>query len=526
MLSAASRRFSRALRAAGLVTLLSSAAAWAAAPNERPQPTAATASGAAAQARPPAAAPVAPAASASPAAGATARPPAAPAPAPANSPAGPAASGIVPIAPPAAATAPAEAASAATVSGTGQRIYERSRPLLLQVRTLLKTQDSQSSVGSGFLVTPEGHLLTNYHVVSQYALQPKRYRLVYATIDGQQGALQLLAVDVVHDLALLKAADPAPLAGRGTVNLAPEADRIARGARIFSLGNPLDVGFAVAEGTYNGPVERSFLPTLFFGGSLSPGMSGGPALDEQGRLVGVNVAARRDGEQVSFLVPAAPARALLARGREAKPITEPVYPELARQLLGHQAELTDRFTALPWRSAGHPRYVIPVPQEQFMRCWGRGSSQSMRGLQFERSDCTMDSRIFINGALLTGFITVRHESYDGSKLGALRFAERYSGSFQNEFMGFDEGNRTAPRCVERNVDRQGLPLRAVVCVRAYKKLPGLHDVSVLTATLDGTQTGVQGRLDAQGVSFDNAQRLVRHYLDGFAWTNAPKTGSR
>jgi S1-C subfamily serine protease len=33
-------------------------------------------------------------------------------------------------------------------------------------------------------------------------------------------------------------------------------------------------------------------------------MSGGPALDEQGRLVGVNVAARRDGEQVSFLVPA------------------------------------------------------------------------------------------------------------------------------------------------------------------------------------------------------------------------------
>ena len=179
------------------------------------------------------------------------------------------------------------------------------------MRTLLKTQDSQSSVGSGFLVDESGLLITNYHVVSQYALQPSRHRLVYVTVDGRQGALQLLAFDVVHDLALLKAADPAPLADRGAVPLRPAGDALGRGARIFSLGNPLDVGFAVAEGSYNGTVERSFLETLFFGGSLSAGMSGGPALDDQGRLVGVNVAARRDGEQVSFLVPAQFVRALL-----------------------------------------------------------------------------------------------------------------------------------------------------------------------------------------------------------------------
>jgi hypothetical protein len=264
---------------------------------------------------------------------------------------------------------------------------------------------------------------------------------------------------------------------------------------------------------------------LFFGGSLSPGMSGGPALDEQGRLVGVNVAARRDGEQVSFLVPAAHVRTLLARARTGKPITAPAWPELARQLLGHEAELTQRFIALPWRSAGHPRYTIPVPQEAFMRCWGRGSPQAVRGLQFERSDCEMDSRIFINGGLNTGFLTVRHEAYDGSKLGALRFAERYSASFRNEFMGRDDRQLTAPRCVERQVDRGGLPLKAVICLRAHKKLVGLHDVAVLVATLDGSQSGVQGRFDAHGVSFASAQRLAQHYLDGFAWID-PKTGSR
>jgi S1-C subfamily serine protease len=427
------------------------------------------------------------------------------------------------------ARAPALAASATAgepgITGAGQRIYERTRPQLLQVRTLLKTQDSQASVGSGFLVDDGAHLVTNYHVVSQYALQPERYRLVYVTVDGRQGALQLLAFDVVHDLALLRPADPAALAGRGAVALRPEGEELARGARIFALGNPLDVGFAVAEGSYNGPVERSFLPTLFFGGSLSPGMSGGPALDDQGRLVGVNVATRRDGEQVSFLVPAAPVRALLARSRSGKPITTPAWPEITRQLLGHEAELSARFTALPWRGAGHVRYAIPVPQEQFMRCWGRGSPQAVRGLQFERSDCAMDSRIFVSGALLTGFLTVRHESYDGAKLGALRFAERYSASFRNEFLGRDDRQLTAPRCVERQVDRAGLPLKAVICLRAYKKLEGLHDLAVLVATLDGTQSGVQGRFDAHGVSFASAQRLAQHYLDGFAWT-APKTASR
>ena len=73
--------------------------------------------------------------------------------------------------------------------------------------------------------------------------------------------------------------------------------------------------------------------------------------------------------------------------------------------------------------------------------------------------------------------------------------------------------------------RLGLALRAVMCLAAYKKLPGLYDLSVLTATLDGHTMGVQGRLDARGVGFDNAQRLVRHYLDGFGWT-APKNASR
>lgn len=406
------------------------------------------------------------------------------------------------------------------LSASAQRVYEMARAQLLQVRTLLKGQDSQSSVGSGFLVSDEGHIITNYHVVSELALEPERYRLVYSTADRAEGPLELLAFDAIHDLALVKAAAPGPLKGRQPLRFRPRNDALAQGDRIYSLGKPLDVGFAVIEGTYNALVERSFYPTIFFSGSLNPGVSGGPTLDRQGQVIGINVAARVDGEQVSFLVPATFAEDLLQRSRTAAPITKAAFPELTAQLMTHQATLTERFLAQPWRSAGHQRYLIPVAQEEFMRCWGDSTPADAKGLLFERSDCVMDTRIFVSGWLRTGAIAVRHEAYDGRKLGILRFSDRYSDSFANESFGIPEDrHRTPPQCHERYVDRNGLPVRAVLCVTAYKKLEGLYDVSVLVATTDASEGGVLGRFDADGVSFDNALRLSAYYLEGFGWTN-------
>src|SRR5580765_6185040 len=422
---------------------------------------------------------------------------------------------------PAASAAPAvppEAAASAPISLSARKVYEQARSQLLQIRTVLKGRASQTSVGSGFLVSREGHIVTNFHVVAEAALKPERHDLVYVTADGREAPLSILQLDVLHDLALLKAADAAkPAAGFDALAFRPESQPLSQGERIYSLGNPLDVGFAVVQGTYNGMVKRSFYPQIFFGGALSGGMSGGPALDEEGHVVGINVARRVDGEQVSFLVPATFATALLARGRDAAPITAPAYGIVEEQLQKHQALLTERFLQQGWKSATHPRYLVPVPPDVFMRCWGSSEPSRTGGMDFERSDCVMDTRIFV-GEFNTGTISLRHESYDGSKIGALRFASRYSQSFKNEsFSRLSSQHQTKPRCNEDFIDRDGLPLRAVVCMRAYKKLPQLYDVSVLVATLDQSESGVQGRFDAQGVSFGNAQKLAQHYLDAFRW---------
>lgn len=425
---------------------------------------------------------------------------------------------VQPASPPAAQAQPPQPPM---VSASARRLYERSKGQLLQIRTLLKTQDSQASVGSGFLVSDDGHVVTNYHVISQFALEPDSYRLRYATTDGQGGVLELLDFDARRDLALLRAVGDG-LKGRGALAFRPQTQPLAKGERIYSMGNPHDVAFAVVEGNYNGLVDRSFDPLIYYAGGINPGMSGGPVLDEDGLVVGVNVSTMLFSQQVSFLVPGEFAEGLVKRSIAAKPIRAAAWSRLRDQLTQYQDELVRRFLAMPWQSANHARYRLPVPRQDFMRCWGRGTPADNKGLDFERSQCRMDHAIFVGGNLQTGWLDMSHEAYDGDKLGALRFARQYSRSFRNERLGGNDKSRTAPYCKEQFVDRDGLPLRAVVCLRAYRKLEGLHDVSILVTTVDAPTQGALGRFDARGVSFDNALKLAAHYLEGFAWTNSSK----
>ena len=108
------------------------------------------------------------------------------------------------IAQPPPAAAPATEAQQPPLSSTAERVYDYSKPRIVQIRTLLQAAGRQSSLGSGFLVSADGYAVTNYHVVSRFALDPKTYRLEYLAPDGAKGPLQLLAIDVAHDLAVVK----------------------------------------------------------------------------------------------------------------------------------------------------------------------------------------------------------------------------------------------------------------------------------------------------------------------------------
>src|SRR5882672_26833 len=70
-------------------------------------------------------------------------------------------------------------APAPALSNAAERVYDLAKPRILQIRTLLQAAGRQSTLGSGFLVTADGLAITNYHVVSRFALDPKTYRLEF-----------------------------------------------------------------------------------------------------------------------------------------------------------------------------------------------------------------------------------------------------------------------------------------------------------------------------------------------------------
>jgi hypothetical protein len=169
--------------------------------------------------------------------------------------------------------------------------------------------------------------------VSSLAINPEKFRLELRPTSERTVKATLVAVDVIHDLAVLRTEPAADAQPWPVFSLRDGA--LTQGERIFSLGNPLELGFLISEGIYNGPVESRIYEQMLFSGALNSGMSGGPAIDEAGRVVGVNVATRRGAELLSFLVPVRYARELLERAWQA-PARKEWRTEIARQLLIHQ----------------------------------------------------------------------------------------------------------------------------------------------------------------------------------------------
>jgi S1-C subfamily serine protease len=172
-----------------------------------------------------------------------------------------------------------------------------------------RPRDDGGGAGSGFVVTPDGFLLTNHHVASAGAR-------VSATLeDGSEHAAEHVGDDADTDLALLRLAHGAALPhlelGRSAA--------LRVGQLVVAVGNPHGLGHTVTAGVVSalGRTLRARNGRLIDGviqtdASLNPGNSGGPLLDTRARVVGVNTALVAGAVSLCFAVPADTARWVLA----------------------------------------------------------------------------------------------------------------------------------------------------------------------------------------------------------------------
>ena len=261
-------------------------------------------------------------------------------------------------------------------------------------------------------------------------------------------------------------------------------------------------------------ITRSFYDQLMFTGPINSGMSGGPSVTSAGAVAGVNVSKRRDGELVSFLVPVRYAQELLKTVAAQKVPPKDFNPLIGQQLLAHQKAMIDKLLEAPLSIKSMGPYLVPVRESDQVRCWGASNVKAEASFTADTISCQMESAIFVSESQQTGHVAMSHQYVHSASLDKLRFSVLATTLFKVDNLGRSKDTRlTGPRCTERFVATRSLPLRAVTCVRAYRKFPGLYNFTLLTASTDDARASLQSRLDVSGVSFENGMRSTRAFLE-------------
>ena len=324
-------------------------------------------------------------------------------------------------------------------------MFSRYAERVVKIQVVETGSAAKATIGSGFFVSASGDVITNYHVISKLIHDPERYRAELIDVGGAVHPVTVQGVDVVHDLAVLMT-EARP---RAHFSLGPVT--VAQGNRLYSLGHPEDLGLSIVEGTYNGHLPHTRHARIHFTGSLNPGMSGGPTIAHDGRVVGINVATA--GNQLSFLVPVERAVALVervvARGDDPPGRT---LEDVGRQLRDHQeAYLRDMFAGETKTVRLGPYQLITEPAP-FFRCWADATRRQELPYETVRHQCSTDDYLFIAGDQSTGVVDLEHEMLSTRKLNPAQFFSLYTSIFTTDNTpGGEEEHVTSWRCGTRNV---------------------------------------------------------------------------
>ena len=168
--------------------------------------------------------------------------------------------------------------------------------------------DPQGGLGSGVIVSPEGYILTNFHVIEG------AQEIEVTLSDSRKATAKLIGADPDTDLAILRIQlDRLPVIALGN------SDSLQVGDRVLAIGNPFGVGQTVTSGIVSA-LGRNQLGINTFenfiqtDAAINPGNSGGALVDVQGNLLGINTAiySRSGGNMgIGFAIPVSTARQVL-----------------------------------------------------------------------------------------------------------------------------------------------------------------------------------------------------------------------
>ena len=396
-----------------------------------------------------------------------------------------------------------------------QQLFAKYHNSVYQVRVIDNAANNKSVTGTGFLIDPRGIIATNYHVIASTIDVPDKYRIEVHVGKHDTRRARLVNVDIVNDLALLKIKPP----DATPITLATRPSR--KGDTVYSIGYPYDLGITVVPGTYNGLAPHSVNSKVNFTGSLNPGMSGGPAFNQAGQVIGVNEATA--GNQLSFLVPVNKLIALVDR-------TPPGFKGDFGKIIGHQLQANSKrmITELldgDWHTVPLGGAHALDELTPFLRCWGNSKDESDPNDEtpfWAQRSCQTDHNIFVSEHHTTGNIDLQFYWISSKHLNSVQFYNFYRRIFtryrpDNEAGKQDVGNWACNEDFVTLHEHKGITTKAVFCARAYKHLKGIYDVLFLQGSVNRKHQAYMIHFTIAGTTKPLALEFTKRFMEASVW---------
>ena len=150
--------------------------------------------------------------------------------------------------------------------------------------------------GSGVIVTSDGYIVTNYHVMKGAT------QLTIITYDNKLHAGALVGKQELNDIAILKMNVQEEVTDLNFAN----SDNVKIGEKVAALGNPVGLGFSVTQGIISQKdrvLRQGTIGLLQTDVAINPGNSGGPLINTQGKVIGILRLKIAEAEQLGFAIP-------------------------------------------------------------------------------------------------------------------------------------------------------------------------------------------------------------------------------
>ena len=403
-------------------------------------------------------------------------------------------------------------ASSPVAALDSKKIYQLNEDRVFQIRVLNRETGKKSSIGSGFVVGDGSQIATNYHVIGQVILEPDVFYISYLGKNGREGELKLLGLDVARDLALLGADENLGQA----IAMSPLPPR---GAPIFAMGNPLDLGLTIAVGTNGGILNQTDDSRILFSGSLNPGMSGGPTFNEQGEVIGINVATARN--DISFIVPSRFLTDLVTLADNGGFDTSgDLKDEVARQVLAYERNYLEQLLESDWPDLDLRQFRLPGVISPTVRCWDN-SARLSNVARYRRYQirCANKNHIYLDeDNKFVGNLIYEYYWLETDELNAIQFYNLYQNLNKDQIESKVNRDTVSNfNCETWFVEVSGQELKSNLCRREYVEYPGMSDV-LFTAALTGhLDKGFFITLIRTGVDYDTTLPLIQRFLEHIEW---------